>query len=122
MAAMNRQPEGFALVEAVVALAIVAFIIGAMFETLAMARSAVAGAEARREAMLEARSIVAQLGATLPLVPGTSQGQDGSLHWRVDIDTVQGREIETPLSHAVVTVGDQRGHVLARLETLRIVR
>jgi type II secretory pathway component PulJ len=122
MAAVSRHPEGFALVEAVVALAIVAFILGATFETLAMARSAIAGAEARREAMLEARSIVAQLGATLPLVPGTSQGQDGVLHWRVDIDTVQGREIGTPLSHAVVTVSDGQAHVLARLETLRLAR
>ena len=122
MASVNRDTEGFALIEAVVALAIVAFVIGAMFETLAMARSAIAGAEARREAMLEARSIVAQLGATVPLVPGTSEGQDGSHHWRVDIETVQSREIETPLSHAVVTVTDDRAHVLARLETLRIAR
>jgi len=122
VASVKRDTDGFALIEAVMALAIVAFVIGAMFETLAMARSAIAGAEARREAMLEARSIVAQLGATVPLVPGTSEGQDGSHHWRVDIDMVQRREIETPLSHAVVTVTDGRAHVLARLETLRIAQ
>lgn len=122
MAPVRRHPQGFALVEAVVALAIAAFVIGAMFEALATARSAVAGAAARREATLEARSIIAQLGATLPLVPGTSQGQDGDLRWRVDIDNLQTREIETPMSHAVVTVSDPSGRPLARLETLRIAR
>ena len=119
---MNRDSDGFALVEAVVALAIVAFIVGATFQTLAMARTAVAGAEARRSAVVEARSLTAQLGATMPLVPGTSEGQSGALRWRIDIDTVASREVEVPMRRATVTVTDDRSRVLARLQTLRLDR
>lgn len=119
---MTRQPEGYALVEAVVALAIVAAILGVTFQTMAMSRGAIAGAQARRVAMLEARSLTAQLGATLPLVPGTAEGQTGALSWRVDIYSVGSREIQAPLHHAVVTVTDGNARVLARLETLRLAR
>ena len=119
---MTREPEGYALVEAVVALAILALILGITFQTMAMARGTIAGAEARRLAMLQAQSLTAQLGATLPLVPGRSEGQSGTLRWRVDIDTLESREIEAPLRRAVVTVTDDRSRVLARLETLRLAR
>ena len=122
MAAMTPEPEGFALVEAVVALGIVAAILGITFQTMGMARGAIAGAQARRVAMLEARSLSAQLGATLPLVPGTAEGQAGALRWRVDINSVGDREIQTPLQHAVVTVTDGNARVLARLETLRLAQ
>jgi type II secretory pathway component PulJ len=119
---MNRSDQGFALVEAVVALGIVAAIFGATFQTLAMARRAMAAAEERRVAMLEAQSVVAQLGATIPLIPGTSSGQSDNLHWRIDVDAVGSREIEAPLMHSIVTVTDEHGAVLARLETLRLAR
>lgn len=119
---MIRDPEGFALVEAVVALAIVAAILGVTFQTMTFALRTISGTEQRRAAMLEARSLTAQLGATLPLVPGTSEGRNGAMRWRIDIDEVNGREIQAPLRRAVVTVSDERSHVLARLETLRLAR
>jgi type II secretory pathway pseudopilin PulG len=119
---MKRSSEGFALVEAVVALGIVAAILGVTFQTIAMARGAIAAAEVRRAAMLEAQSLTAQLGATIPLVPGTSSGQSDRLHWHIDTNAVGTREIQAPLMHSVVTVTDERDHVLARLETLRLAR
>lgn len=122
MAAVNRSDQGFALVEAVVGLAIVAAILGVTFQTMAMARGAIADAEARREAMLQAQSLSAQLGATIPLIPGTSSGQSEDLRWRVDIESVDGRETQVPLLRSKVTVTDDRSHVLARLETLRLAR
>lgn len=122
MAKVKPAPEGYALVEAIVALAIVAAILGATFQTIAMARGAIAGAQERRIAMQQAQSLTAQLGATLPLVPGSSEGQNGALHWRVELSSVEGREIEAPLMRAVVTVADDHAHVLARLETMRLGR
>lgn len=122
MAVTNRSDSGFALVEAVVSLGIVAAILGATFQTIAMARRAMTGAEERRVAMLEAQSLSAQLGATIPLIPGSSSGQSESFHWRVDNETVGSREIEAPLIHSVVTISDEREQVLARLETLRLAR
>lgn len=122
MAAMKRGSEGFALVEAVVSLAIVAVILGVAFQTMTFALRTIRGAEQRRAAMLTARSLVAQLGASVPLVPGSSEGQQGLLRWRIDIASVSDREIQIPLRHAVVTVGDDHAKVLARLETLRLAR
>jgi type II secretory pathway pseudopilin PulG len=119
---MNRSDSGFALVEAVVALGIMAVILGATFQTIAMARGAIAAADERRVAMLEAQSLVAQLGATISLVPGSSSGQSDTLHWRVDNEAVGNREIEAPLIHSVVLVTDEHERVLARLETLRLAR
>jgi type II secretory pathway pseudopilin PulG len=119
---MKRSSEGFALVEAVVALGIVAAILGVTFQVVAMARGAMAAAEERRLAMLQAQSLMAQLGATIPLAPGTSSGEDGGLDWRVETFPVASREIHTPMMRAVVTVSDQRDHVLARLETLRLAQ
>jgi type II secretory pathway pseudopilin PulG len=122
VAAVTREPEGYALVEAVVALGIVAFVLGALFQTLSMARGTIAAAEARRDAMLQARSLTAQLGSSLPLVTGSSDGRSEGLRWRVEIDPVESREIQAQLQRAVVTVSDERGRPLARLETMRLAR
>ena len=122
MASMKTSSEGFALIEAVVALGLVAAILGITFQVIGMARGAMAAAEERRVAMLEAQSVVAQIGATIPLVAGTSAGQSEGLRWRVETSPVASREIQAPLVHAVVTVTDDRARVLARLETLRLAQ
>lgn len=115
-------PDGFALVEAVVALAIVAAILGATFQALAAVRIAMTSAQAHRLAALEGRSLVAQLGSTIPLVPGSSEGSAGSLHWRVDVGTLETRAVGFPLRHAVVTVFDRNDKPLLRLDALRLAR
>jgi len=122
MAVTWRQEEGFALVEAVVSLGIVAIVLGGTFQALGMARGALTAAEAHRAATLEARSLVAQLGSTISLVPGTSEGQSDKLRWRVDIDTVPSRDIGVPLRRAVVVVSDERSRPIVRLETLRLAQ
>lgn len=114
--------EGFALVEAVVSLAIVAAILGATFQALGAVRSAVTSAQAHRLAALEARSLIAQLGSTIPLVPGTSEGGSELHRWQVDIATAESRAIRVPLRRVVVTVFDRNARPLMRLETLRLAR
>lgn len=117
-----KHDAGFALVEAVVALAIVAAILGAALQVMSRTQAMSADLETRREAMLQARSIVARLGATLPLVAGSSEGRAGAWQWRLDITPVADRELSAPLQHAVVTITDDRQRTLARLETLRLAR
>lgn len=122
MAVTRARESGFALVEAVVSLGIVAVVLGATFQALGMARGALASAEAHREAALEARSLIAQLGSTIPLVPGTSEGQSDDFRWKVDIDTVESRDIGVPLRRAVVVVSDRQSKPIVRLETLRLAQ
>ena len=122
MAVTGKHDEGFALIEAVVSLGIVAIVLGGTFQALGMARGALAAAESHRGATLEARSLVAQLGSTISLVAGTSEGQSDNFRWRVDIDTVASRDIGVPLRHAVVIVSDEQSRPIVRLETLRLAQ
>lgn len=122
MAVTGRQQDGFALVEAVVSLGIVAIVLGGTFQALSTVRSALASAEAHRAATLEARSVIAQLGSTIPLVPGASEGQTEDFRWRVDVEAVQSRDIGVPLRRAVVVVSDERSRPIVRLETLRLAQ
>ena len=119
---MSRPDGGFALVEAVVALGIVAAILGVTFQTIAGARRTITAAEQRRLAMLEAESLTASLGATIPLVAGSSSGERDGLRWRVDLEPAASREIQKPLMHSIVTVRDERDQELVRLETLRLAK
>ena len=85
---MTRCPEGESgsvLVDALVA-------IGVMAITLALAAEAVGdgairtrAVERSRMAALEARSRLAEVGGDISLAPGRASGEDGDLVWTVDI-------------------------------------
>lgn len=116
--------DGFALVEAVIALAIVAAMLGITFQTIARAQRTAADTEARRFAMLEARSILAQVGATIPLVPGNAQGVSGPWVWHVEIaaDAGEHPQHDVPIDRVAISVEDGASRKLAHLETLRLAR
>jgi len=116
--------EGFGLVEAVIALAIVAAMLGITFQTIAHAQRSAADVEARRLAMLEARSVLAQVGVTIPLAAGSAQGAADGWAWHVDIspDAGDAPHQDVPISRVAVTIQDGASRTLAHLETLRLTR
>lgn len=119
---MMQDDDGFALLEAVVALGVLSLILGVAFQSLASARSMTAEAEGRRSAAYEARSLVDQLGATIPLVAGRSDGRWAGGPWRIEIANEGDAGLDDPMLHATVLVFDDRLRPLARLDTLRMPR
>lgn len=79
MTMAQRDEHGFALVEALVALAIVAVMSGLFFQTLSGSARAAKGIEARRLAVLIAQSqlAAAQGGA----IRSGDEGNSAGLHW-----------------------------------------
>jgi len=126
MAALSpsSNEEGFGLVEAVIALAIIASVLGITFQTIAHAQRSAAEVEARRLAMLEARSVLAQVGVTIPLAAGASRGISEGWSWHVDIspDASETPRQDVAISRVTVTVQNGASRTLAHLQTLRLAR
>lgn len=111
------------MVETVIAAAIIAMMLGVTYQAVARAHAAVVEVQARREAVLVARSRLAEVGGPIPLVPGGVEGVSDGWRWRVSISAQQGEALGRgpSLDHVVVTVGDGT-RILSRVETLRLAR
>lgn len=112
------------MVEALIALAIVALMAGVVFETVWQMGETAARSGEQRMALLLARSILAANTIDSPVSPVSAQGQDGPLAWTVSAHNWSG-ETEGGLTlrdiHVVVT--DARsGTVLASLDGMRGTR
>jgi prepilin-type N-terminal cleavage/methylation domain-containing protein len=124
---MRRDDRGFSLVEALVALAILAALAGALAETVsAHARTRAAMAQ-RRIGLLVAQSVLARVAAGDPV----EAGQAGNLTWHVvrepydaggDIGAGQGFAVVAPLEHVSVAVEDGAHRPVVTLRSVRIIR
>jgi type II secretory pathway pseudopilin PulG len=117
----GRSETGSAVVEAMVAVAILAMVLGVGFRGLADGARASRQAEATRLATLEARSRLASVGGDIPLEPGTTQGEDAGMDWRVDVneDPAPPSSVDR-LLRAEAVVSDRQGRVRARLATVKL--
>ena len=111
---------GSVLIEALVAVLIVAAMAGLWFETVSSGAGRQRNADDRRTAMLVAQSQLATVGVLRPVVPGETSGSDGSMAWRIAVDPHA--EAGPAVYRVRVTVGSASGRTLARLETLRFGR
>lgn len=125
---MITQPEGrngFALAEAIVALAIVAAMSALLFEIIATRAAAVRKLEAQREALLIAQSVLATAGNSGPAQAEQESGTEDGFVWKVARASyeTEGRAEGVALQQVAVLVslpGDQLP--LVRLSTLRAAR
>ncbi|HEX4182676.1 MAG TPA: hypothetical protein VHY34_05415, partial [Caulobacteraceae bacterium] len=76
---------GSVFVESIVAAAIVAMSLGAMFRGITDSTNRNLMVESRRAALLVAQSEMAAYGAGTPLRPGQSSGLAAGMVWRVDV-------------------------------------
>lgn len=115
---------GYLLLEALVALAIVAMMSTLVFVTISqMSQSSSLVAE-RRRAMLLARSVLAAATVDSRTRAVASQGSDGDLAWSVSSDSWRPDDVGTlPLAKVTVTITDRaKGVRLIRLAGVKLLR
>ena len=83
----HSRANGFTLVEVLVALVVTALLVAIIFDGLVSTRRAGKVASARRDAVLLAGHLTALASAGLH-EPGTRQGREGTLSWRVTETTL----------------------------------
>ena len=81
----GRSEAGSALVEALVAVALVALVLAFAYRSMGEGALRSRAAEASRMATLIAQSRLAAVGADIPLAAGDTQGLDGEFLWRVEV-------------------------------------
>lgn len=113
--------RGSLLIEAVVAVAVLALVLAAGYAAVGSSALRAEAAETGRTAMLIARSQMDAVGAETPLAAGETEGAEQGFRWTVRIDDEPSAPSATgELVRVTVTVGDGRAE-RARLTTLKLV-
>lgn len=121
-AARPVRDAGSVLVEAMVAVAVVALVMGAGYVAIGSSALRAEAADRSRMAMLIARSQMAAVGAEVPLAPGDADGVEGGFRWRTSIAEEPAEPSATGrLLRVTVTVVDgDAAPQRARLTSLRV--
>jgi general secretion pathway protein I len=98
--------------------------LGTTFQIIADGAARDRAVEARRAALLVAKSELAAVGSEIPLAPGRSSGQAGDMVWRVEI-TPYADGVDSAatggLLRVAVAVGPRAGGTdLVELDSLRL--
>ncbi|HEX7853235.1 MAG TPA: prepilin-type N-terminal cleavage/methylation domain-containing protein [Sphingobium sp.] len=120
-----RPEEGFSLIETLVALAIIASMTALLFDAISLNARMTERVARKREAILLARSLLAQ--ASIPDGQGAmaEKGQWRTLYWRLSHRTIDGgaRDAGVPLEEVRVEVFDGLSRRrLTHVQTLRLGR
>ncbi len=114
------EEQGFALMDALVALAILGVILGMFVETVQSTAQARRHAADSRQAILVAQSRLALAVESDGLPPS---GRDGAFQWSSSVARYPGSDNSQGLEQVSVRVADAAsGRVIATLSTLRLVR
>lgn len=118
---MRAADRGYVLIEALVATAVVAMILAALFAVAADSARRVDRVRDTRAALMIARSTLASVGVAIPLAAGSTSGVDGDYEWRVEIERYPApvTQAGVPMRVAARVVRPARPP-LATLVTLRL--
>jgi general secretion pathway protein I len=103
--------RGFTLIEALVALAIVAAVLGSIGTVIATTVKGTRGIDQRLELSGTAETLVAALPARSLLKPGRQSGQLAGHRWRIDV---------SPMNVAVANDAPQTGRFVPLAVTMRL--
>jgi general secretion pathway protein I len=82
---MSKRDDGSVFIEAMVAAAIVALSLAAMYRTVEQSAQYNRMIDAKRTAFLIAQSHLASVGSAVPIAEGVTGGMDGDYAWSVRI-------------------------------------
>lgn len=85
-----RRDSGSVFVELMIAAAIVALSLAAMYRAIGDGALRNRQINQKQTALLVAQSELAAVGSAIPLSPGTTGGTDGPYAWRVDVEPFNG--------------------------------
>lgn len=114
-----RRDGGFVLLETLVATAIVAMLLAALFNAATTEARAARRVADTRAALMVARSQLDAVGSAIPLRPGLTRGLDGPLAWTVAVERY-GRGTAAGAPMRVEARVAARGRTLARLATIKL--
>ncbi len=127
---MSRRPEtspladeaGSVFIEALISLALLAGILAAVYQVSAVSAARHRAIEARRQALMVARSVLASVGSAAPLAAGMSQGANNGEVWRVETARcgAPGDSAAGLLYCVTVSVGEPGGPALVTLVSRRL--
>jgi general secretion pathway protein I len=103
--------RGFTLIEALVALAIVAAVLGSIGGVIATSVKGTRGIDQRLELSGAAESLLAALPARTLLKPGRQSGELAGHRWRIDV---------SPMNVAVASDAPQTGRFVPLVVTMRL--
>jgi type II secretory pathway pseudopilin PulG len=120
----NQSEHGFALVETLVATAIIAAMLGVTFQSIETGARQTRFIEARRQVMLVAQSQLTSVGATQSSSLGETNGLTSGVRWRLSVQPYRAREASgARLEQISITAGlegDKRDLII--LKTIRVAR
>jgi len=125
----RREPNGFTLIEVLVAFTIMALMLGALLQTFATGLRSQQVAESYVTAALQARSKAAEIGQVIPIETGEHSGElDNGFQWRAVVEpyepaTPEGVPGGPRLSgYEVEVTVSWKGARAVSLRTLRLAR
>lgn len=107
MSRSARDQRGFTLIEVLVAFAVLAMLLGAIYQTFSSGLNASARAERRAVAALHAQSVLAALGSGEPISQGEATGElDGGYRWQTSVRLLEsaGETARLDAFEVIVTV------------------
>ena len=108
------------LVEAIVAVAIMATVSAVACRAVGDGAHRAAAVDRARLARLEARSRLDEVGADIALAPGVSAGRDAGFDWRVEITAAEGSAAENGRLMDVTVDVSQDGRRAFSLHSMRL--
>ena len=120
----DKENAGFTLIEALVALAIVAVALTSIGSLVATSARGGASIEARLTRLETARAIMSALPDRDQLIPGRLSGEVADHHWRIDVlpftDDVSQQSPSKWVPRAVVVTVQASDGAVMRLNTIRL--
>ena len=118
---MRRHEAGFALVEVMVAFAIVTIILAALYPSIAGAYRGYARVQVRERILALARAQLEATGIDEPLQPGESTGTYATGEvWRLAVEPVETAAYRGRAFRILLEAQDHGGQPLLRLETFKL--
>ncbi len=113
--------RGYILVETMVALLVLALVLGGVLEAISGSVHRQRVALGTRRALMVARSQMDAVGNAIPVAAGPTTGLAEDVAWRVDVDLLGGPTPVGTLARITVSAGPPAGPPGVRLSELRLL-